>query len=135
MYTSNTQIRVRYAETDQMGFVYYGNYATYFEVARVESLREIGLNYKEFEDNGILMPVINLNCNFKKPAVYDDLLSITTKIIKMPGVRIFFEYDVLNQNGELLTQASTTLIFMNAKNNKPVLCPKVLADKLLPYFG
>lgn len=92
-----TMLRVRYAETDQMGFVYYGNYAQYYEVGRVEAMRSLGFSYKEMEENGILMPVINLNINYKKPALYDDEIRIVTTVSKLPSVRITFDYECFNQ--------------------------------------
>ena len=94
MFSSKTKIRVRYAETDQMGYVYYGNYAAFYEVGRVEALRGIGLSQKMLEDSGIMMPVLNLQCNYFKQAKYDDLLEIETIISSKPGVRCRFEYEI-----------------------------------------
>ena len=102
MVESTYKIRVRYAETDKMGYVYYGNYATYFEVARVELFREYGVSYKEMEDEGVMMPVLELKTKYIRPAKYDDLLTIKTTIASKPGVRITFEYEVYNQKEELL---------------------------------
>ncbi len=93
MYQSNVNIRVRYAETDQMGYCYYGNYAMYYEVARVETLREIGVSYKELENQGILLPVLDFNIKYLKPAYYDDQLTICCKIPILPSVKIKFEYE------------------------------------------
>ena len=134
MFVSECQIRVRYAETDQMGYVYYGNYAQYFEVARVEALRQVGLSYKMFEDSGTMMPVLQLNCRYKKPAKYDDLLTIRTTIKEVPGTRIFFFYEVFNEAGTLLHEGETTLVFIDMKTNRPVSCPDMLLQKLLPFF-
>jgi acyl-CoA thioester hydrolase len=135
MFVSECQIRVRYAETDQMGYVYYGNYATYFEVARVEALRQVGLTYKMFEDSGTMMPVVHLNCKYKKPAKYDDLLTIKTTIREMPSTRIFFYYEVYNEAKVLLHEGETTLVCIDMKSGRPVLCPEILATQLRPFFN
>jgi acyl-CoA thioester hydrolase len=135
MFISECQIRVRYAETDQMGYVYYGNYAQYFEVARVEALRQMGLSYKMFEDGGTMMPVLQLNCRYKKPAKYDDLLTIRTSIKELPGTRMFFFYEVFNEANVLLHEGETTLVFIDMKSNRPVSCPAMLAQKLVPFFN
>ena len=128
MYISEVRIRTRYAETDQMGYIYYGHYAQYFEVARVEALRNLGMSYKELELRGIMMPVISYNINFLKPALYDENLNIVTKISEMPGVRIKFDYETYNEKGELLNSASTTLVFVNKERNKPCQPPKEFID-------
>ncbi|TAG57270.1 MAG: acyl-CoA thioesterase [Cytophagales bacterium] len=134
MFTKEIEIRVRYAETDQMGFVYYGNYATYFEVARVESLRALGMSYKELEKSGIMLPVLEYNCKYLKPAKYDDLLTIKTTIKSIPTARIFFDYEVFNENKELLTIASTTLVFVQAFNKRPCVAPEQFLEQLRKYF-
>ncbi len=123
MVESSHQIRVRYAETDKMGYVYYGNYASYFEVARVELFRAHGVSYKEMEDEGVMMPVLELKTKFIRPAKYDDLLTIKTKIIGKPSVRIKFEYEVYNEKEELLTIADTTLVFVDMKTGRPTQPP------------
>ena len=119
---------MRYAETDQMGYVYYGNYAQYFEVGRVEALRQMGLSYRFFEESGVMMPVLDLSCKFIKPAHYDDLLTIRTSIKEMPGTRIHFEYEVLRDE-TLLVKGSTTLVFINMKTKRPQACPEPLMEK------
>jgi acyl-CoA thioester hydrolase len=134
MFQSETKIRVRYAETDQMGYVYYGNYAMYFEVARVEALREAGFSYKQMEDDGIIMPVLDLHTQFLKPGKYDELLTIKTTIPEMPGVRIKFEYEVYNESVELITKGWTTLTFLKKENHKPCRPSHYLLDLLRPYF-
>ncbi|OYU96287.1 MAG: thioesterase [Bacteroidetes bacterium B1(2017)] len=134
MFVSETKLRVRYAETDQMGYVYYGNYATYYEVARVEALRDVDLSYKLFEDTGIMMPVLSLSCNYVKPAKYDDLLTIKTFIKEMPGVRIHFYYEVFNEAGVLLNRGETTLVCIDMKTQRPCGSPAILIEKLKPYF-
>ncbi|MCF8425999.1 MAG: acyl-CoA thioesterase [Bacteroidia bacterium] len=134
MYSYSNTLRVRYAETDQMGYVYYGNYAQYYEVARVECLRSMGLSYKMFEDMGIMMPVISLNSKYLKPAKYDDLLTITTSIKELPGVRIHFFYDIYNAEGILLNQGETTLVCINMQTNRPCGSPQILLDNLKSFF-
>ncbi len=121
MITHNIQLRVRYAETDQMGYVYYGNYATYFEVARVETFRHIGFSYKEMEDEGIMMPVLEYKTKYIKPTRYDDLLTIKIIIKDKPGIRIRFEYEVYNEANVLLNVSETTLVFVNKETSKPSL--------------
>lgn len=119
MINHSIEVRVRYAETDQMGYVYYGNYATYFEVARVETFRAMGFSYKEMEEDGILMPVLEYKTKYIRPAKYDDLLTIKVKITDQPKVRIRFEYEVFNEKEELLNVAETTLVFIDSKTGKP----------------
>lgn len=135
MIRATNYIRVRYEETDQMGFVYYGNYATYFEVARVELFRGIGLSYRKLEEAGVMMPVINLMCKYHHPAKYDDLLKIVTEVPEIPtGVRINFNYKIYNEQGLLLHEGSTELVFVNMENSKPMKAPKILLDKLILNF-
>ncbi len=133
MFCKETEIRVRYAETDRMGYVYYGNYAEYFEVARVEMLRNAGITYKSLEDEGIILPVTQYNIQYHLPAFYDDLLTIKTCIPQKPGVRIRFEYETW-RNKELLNIAWTELVFADSKSGKPVRCPADVANALLPYY-
>lgn len=135
MFSHSTTIRVRYAETDQMAYVYYGNYATYFEVARVESFRELGFSYKTMEDTGIMMPVMEFKTKFIRPAVYDDLLTIKTSIKELPGTRIRFDYEVYNESGTLLNVAETTLVFVNAETKRPCPMPDYFLDLIKPYFA
>lgn len=123
------KVRVRYAETDQMGFCYYGNYATFFEVARVEALREMGLSYKQIEDEGVAMPVLEYKIKYFKPAFYDDELTIKTKTF-IKGLRIYFEYETFNQEGVQLNTAETTLVFVNKDGLKPISPPKIFLDAL-----
>jgi acyl-CoA thioester hydrolase len=134
MYISETQIRVRYGETDQMGYVYYGNYAIFYEVARVESLRQLGLTYKELEDMGVMMPVLENHSHFLAPALYDDLLTIKTTIRNKPGVRIGFEYEVYNTRDELIHRGHTLLAFVDKKSGRPCRPPRVFLDVLTPFF-
>lgn len=125
-----TALRVRYGETDQMGVVYHGNYAHYFEIGRTEFLRELGVTYKSMENSGTMLPVIALECNFKKSAFYDDVLTITTVIKKKPMVKIEFEYEITNQHHELITTGSTILAFIDIQSKKPKACPKNLLKQL-----
>ena len=117
-------LRTRYAETDQMGVVYYGNYPQYLELGRVEWLRAIGLTYKEMEAEGTMMPVVSLQIQYKKPALYDELITIRTKLKDLPSTKIEFDYEILNEKGELLSTANTILVFVDAKTFRPVRCPE-----------
>lgn len=130
MVSHNIQFRIRYAETDQMGVVHHGNYAQFLEMGRIEWLRNLGFSYKKMEEENIILPVISMTLNFKKSATYDDLIQVTTKLTKMPSVKIVFDYEIHNEKGELLTVASTTLAFINNKLNKPIRCPKALEEKI-----
>lgn len=134
MYQDEINIRVRYSETDKMGYVYYGNYAAYFEVARVEMLRELGLSYKKMEDEGIALPVADFHIKYLKPAYYDDLLTIKTSIVKMPLTKIEFEYEMYNEAGVLLNKAETVLVFVDITTGKPCRAPENLVAKFSPYF-
>ena len=134
MYQSETTIRVRYAETDKMGYVYYGNYAQYYEVGRVEALRQLGLSYKSIEDNGMILPVYTFNIKYFRPAYYDDLLTVKTLIKEIPVTRINFEYEILNEKYELLNKGDTTLVFINSSTNKPCSAPEILLERLKKYF-
>ena len=123
-------VRVRYAETDQMGVVYHGNYAQYFEMGRVEWLRNLGISYKWMEENGIMLPVVSLNINYKKPARYDDLLTVKTIFKSQTSVKIEFDYEIYNEKLELLTIASSTLVFVDMKTSRPTAPPEYVKEKL-----
>ena len=125
-----TFVKVRYSETDQMGFVHHSNYAQYLEIARLEWLEQLGISYKWMEENGVMLPVYNLNTTFKKSALFDDRIKIETSLRNIPTVRIMFDYKVYNQKEELLTVASTELIFINTKTGRPMRCPKYILEKL-----
>lgn len=127
IHTTHT-IRVRYAETDPMKYVYYGNYATYFEVARVELFRELGMLYDEIEERGIWLPVSEFSIKYLKPALYDQNLEIHTFIRKIPGVKIEFEYEIYNPSKQKITEAKTTLFFLDSKTNKVIKCPEFLMN-------
>jgi acyl-CoA thioester hydrolase len=135
MYEFKTKIRVRYAETDQMGFVYYGNYATYYEVARVEALRALGISYKVLEEKGIIMPVLENWSKYIRPARYDDLLTVRLMLKEIPEKRITFEYEVFNEEKILINLGSTTLVFLEKDSGKPIQIPDVVLDVLKPYFN
>jgi acyl-CoA thioester hydrolase len=123
MFKNNHQIRVRYGETDQMGYCYYGNYAQYFEVGRVEALRSLGLSYKSLEDDGIMLPVLDFNVKYIAPAYYDDLLTIETTIERIDGARLYFSYEIKNEAGKLISKATTTLVFVNKTTMRPTVPP------------
>jgi acyl-CoA thioester hydrolase len=134
MYRSETTVRVRYGETDQMGYVYYGVYAMYYEVARVESMRQLGLPYKAIEDMGIMMPVLETHSRYLAPGRYDELLTIVTIIREKPGVRIRFEYEIFNEEKKLIHQGETILVFVNQRTNRPCRPPEAMENVLAPYF-
>lgn len=123
-------IRVRYAETDQMGVVYHGNYAQYFEMGRVEWLRNLGISYKWMEENGVMLPVVSLELNYKKPARYDDILRIKTKLKSQSTVKIEFDYEIYNEQNQLLTTGYSMLVFVDMKTGRPIVPPKYLSDKI-----
>ena len=117
-----------------MGYVYYGNYATYFEVGRVEAMRILGINYRELEESGIMMPVIRYETDYKKPAFYDEELTIVTRVREVPRSRITFEYETWNAKGELLNTALTQLVFVDSKTMKPQRAPQVIVDAANRYL-
>jgi len=135
MFVFDHQIRVRYAETDQMGYVYYGNYAAFYEIARTEMLRSTGISYKELEEMGVMLPVTEMKTKYLKPGKYDDLITIRVTIRQKPAVRIIFEYELFNESGELLNQGETTLGFDNMEKNRPCMPPQVFLDKMSNYFN
>ncbi|GGG64353.1 acyl-CoA thioesterase [Epilithonimonas arachidiradicis] len=124
-------IRVRYGETDPMKYVYYGNYAEYFEVARVELFRTLGISYDEIEKRGIFLPVSEYKIKYIRPGLYDQLLEIHTYVKKIPGVKIEFDYEIYNEDKVKITEASTTLFFLDAETNKIVRCPDFLLDLIM----
>lgn len=134
MYTHTTKIRVRYGETDQMGYMYYGNYAEFYEVGRVEMLRSLGMSYQEMEDSGIMMPVLELKCKYIKPAKYDQEITVKVIIDQMPGIRIHFRYELYNEAEELINLGETTLVFVDMEKNKPCLPPEQFLNKMKTYF-
>jgi acyl-CoA thioester hydrolase len=136
MYTSEIQIRVRYAETDRMGYVYYGNYAAYFESGRVEALRALDLSYREMEEQGVMLPVLSFQIKYFKPAFFDDMLTIKTSIKELPsGTRIYFHYETWNEKGVCLNQGETSHVFVRTDNGRPCPIPQSVIDKLAPFFS
>jgi acyl-CoA thioester hydrolase len=119
-YSHATKVRVRYGETDQMGYCYYGNYATYFEVGRVEALRALNLSYKQLEFDGIMLPVSHFEIDYLSPAFYDDELIIETTIVEVKGPRIFFEYVITNEKNVQVCVGKTTLVFVNKATMRPI---------------
>ena len=135
MLTTTFYKRVRYGETDQMGYLYYGNYAQYYEIGRVEMIRSLGLTYRQLEmDLGILMPVMNLNMRFVRPAYYDELIRIETTLRQLPDMFITFHVELYNEKEELVNGGSVKLCFVEAKTGNTVPTPDILSDKLKPYF-
>ncbi|MEZ4929758.1 MAG: thioesterase family protein [Chitinophagales bacterium] len=128
------KIRVRYGETDKMGFVYYGNYALYLEEARTELIRKAGISYKEMEEKGIELPVVNLNITYRKPALYDDELLLKTTISNQIGKKISFNTTIFNSENQLLIEAVVTLVFIDSVNKKVISCPEFLEQKLAEYI-
>ncbi len=134
MVQAETKIRVRYGETDRMGYVYYGNYAEYYEVGRVEALRKMGFSYREIEERGILLPVIDFSIQYKKPAFYDDEIRVVTTIRELPGVRMTFYYECFNEQYELLNSGKVTLVFIEKVSNKPCSPPDWFMNEMRKHF-
>ncbi|MDI1315924.1 thioesterase family protein [Flavobacterium sp.] len=122
------QVRVRYSETDQMSVVYHGNYVPYFEMGRVEWLRNKGISYKSLEESGIALPIVSMTINYKKPARYDDLLTVITKFKNQTSVKIEFDCEIRNENNELLTTAHFILVFVDVNLGKAIQPPKYILD-------
>lgn len=134
MYSHTIDIRVRYGEVDMMGYLYYGYYSFYYEQARVETMRSLGISYKKMEELGFLLPVRDLHIKFHKPAYYDDVVKIKCMIQKMPSVRHDFIYEMYNPDSELINEAETTLVYLDKTSRKPVQCPGFVRDLLLPHL-
>ena len=134
MFTYSHKLRVRYGDTDQMGYVYYGNYAYYYEQARAEAMRSIDLSYKEIEDSGVMMPVTRMNVKYIQPAFYDQELVIKAIVPSLPNRIMVFKYEVLNPDGVLINEGETHLIFIDAVSKKIKNAPPVLLEKFKPYF-
>lgn len=126
--------RVCYADTDQMGYMYYGNYARLYEIGRVEALRSLGFAYKVLEESGVMMPVYEMKTRYLKPARYDELLTIQTRIQQLPAARIVFHFELFNESNVLLNTGEVTLVFINRETNRPIMAPSALLGKLQPYF-
>ena len=123
MIEGSTTLRVRYGETDRMNYAYYGNYALYYEVARSELLRTYGMSYSQMEEKGVMMPVMDLHINFIKPAVYDEKLTIVTKIKTAPLIKMKFEYEIFNSKDECINTGYTTLVFMDKISKRIIRAP------------
>ena len=135
MYESTTQIRVRYGETDQMGFLYYGNYALYYEVGRAEAIRQLGYTYRELEEMGIMMPVVELKSQYFRPALYDNLITVKTILKELPkGPKIEFHSELYNEEEQLLNKGITTLVFYDPKEKRKTEMPAQLQERLKPFF-
>jgi len=130
MYTNESSIRVRYGETDQMGYCYYGNYAQFYEVGRVEALRNLGFSYRSLEESGIMLPVLEFKIKYHKPAFYDDLLRVKTTVHEIKGARMLFTYEMFNEKNELLNTGETTLVFISKETNRPCSAPVDLVERL-----
>jgi acyl-CoA thioester hydrolase len=134
MYTHQSKYRVCYADTDQMQYMYYGNYARLYEIGRVEAMRSLGFSYRDFEADGIIMPVLDLQARYLAPARYDDELIIQTTVLELPQVRIRFKYEIRSNTGVLLNEATTTLAFIQAVSNKPCRAPAAFIQALKENF-
>ncbi len=135
MFISDTKIRIHYALTDQMGFVYYGNYAQFYEIGRTEAIRQLGYTYKDIEAMGIIMPVVDIHFRYLRPAKYDDLITVKTTLKEIPiHHKIIFHGEIYNEAGQLLNSGDVTLYFMEADGLKRCMMPAALKDKLQPFF-
>jgi acyl-CoA thioester hydrolase len=134
MLTAETRIRVRYGEVDRMGYLHHGNYPLYFEVGRTELIRQLGLTYREMEDRGVLLPLRDISIRYHMPAQYDDEVIIRTSLLKKPSIRMEFEYQMLSSAGELLSEATTTLVFVDAATRKPMRVPAFFEKLIASYF-
>lgn len=132
-YQHSCSVRVRYGETDQMGYCYYGNYASYFEVGRVEALRALGLSYKTLEEDGVMLPVSHFEVDYHKPAFYDDHLTVITRIVELKGPRVFFEYSILNEEQALICSGKTTLVFVAKNGMRPIAPPSTFVTLIEQY--
>lgn len=134
MYSFESNYRVRYADVDQMGYMYYGNYAKLFEIGRVEALRNLGVRYKDLEESGIWMPVYENNSKYLEPAKYDELLTIRCILKEIPKFRIVFDTEIINESSKIIHKGLTTLVFIKADTQKITICPQVILDKLSPFY-
>jgi acyl-CoA thioester hydrolase len=135
MYSHAVKYRVCYADTDQMGYVYYGNYARLYEIARVETLRSLGVSYKSLEDNGIGLPVAEHYTKFIAPGLYDDELTVICQVDMLPTAKIVFSYRIKNEAGDLINEGKTTLVFMDLKMKKVIKAPDFIMNALMPYYS
>lgn len=135
MYTHIHHIRVRYADTDQMGYVYYGAYANYYEESRAEAMRALGFPYKEMEKNGIMLPVTRMSVKFIGPAFYDEKITVRTMITELPNRFVQFKYEIYNEAAKLINEGETQLVFVDANTRKMKQAPAEMIDKLRHFFG
>jgi acyl-CoA thioester hydrolase len=135
LFSHKTQIRIHYALTDQMGVVYHGHYAQFYEIGRTEALRSLGITYKEVEATGVIMPVTEIHSKFVKPALYDDLVTVVTTVKEMPlHHKIIFHSEIYNEKDELLNVGDVTLYFMDAKTMKRAEMPQQIKEKMVDFF-
>ena len=134
MIENNTTFKIRYSETDQMGYAHHGNYAQYFEIGRLELLHELGISYKKMEDEGLILPVYSINTRFIQPARFDDTVRLRTLLKEIPGARITFEYEIYNSENKKISTGETVLVFVNTKKNRPIKIPKDLLLKITDKF-
>ena len=134
MLVSETKIRVYYDDTDQMGVVYYGNYARYYEIGRTELIRDLGFSYKQIEDQNILLPARSMNINYLKSAYYDDLLTVRTIVDRIPKVKFPIKTEIYNEAGELINHGEVVLAFFDGKTNKPCKAPDFFIEEMKKYF-
>ena len=135
LFSFETKIRVRYAETDHMGFVYYGNYPQYYEVARADSMRKLGMTYREMEEKGVVMPIARMEIKYIRPAYYDDLLTVKTHVPEMPHSRMHFDYEIYNEEGVLINKGMTILAFIKKESGRPCAAPSWFLDRLHEMSG
>jgi acyl-CoA thioester hydrolase len=135
MYVSEIQLRVRYAETDQMGFAYYGNYAKYYEVGRADAMRKLGMTYRQMEEKGVFMPIVTMSSKYIRPAHYDDLLTVKTIVNELPVSRMHFYYEIYNEQGQLLNTGETVLAFIRKDTGRPCAAPEWFLEKLQTANG
>ncbi len=137
MYSHTTQIRVRYGETDQMGYLYYGFYALYYEQGRAEAIRNLGFTYRELEEMGIMMPVVEMNAKYFRPALYDNLITVKTSLrtLEPDNSLITFHAELYNEEEKLLNQGYVTLAFYDPKERKKTVMPSIMLEKLKPFFS
>ena len=134
MYCTESMIRVRYGETDRMGYLYYGNYPEYFEVARTDMIRSLGLSYREIEDSGIIMPVRSLKVDYRLPALYDELLKVKSCLNRLPEIKLDIDYEITNQDNKLICTGNTVLVFVDAKSRRPRRAPEFFLEAVRKYF-
>lgn len=135
MFTHDHKKRIRYGETDQMGYLYYGNYALLFEIGRVEAIRSMGISYKYMEEEmGIMMPVLSLESRYLAPAKYDELVTIRTILKELPSKMIEFHHEILNEEGKIIHKGIVKLFFVDMETNKRVSTPEYLLKSLKDYF-